>query len=104
MLSRSACPNSDSPAMPKKVWKTSTMSSGRSEMPPLSSSCQHPNNSASTFTPHSQQIAQHCHKGQSRQRILEITNDLKDSHLTLQNKVCESTAVNPMDPAQDAKS
>ena len=33
-------PISDRPAMPKKVWYTSAMSSGRSEMPPSSSSWQ----------------------------------------------------------------
>ena len=32
-------PMSDRPAMPKKVWYTSAMSSGRSEMPPACSSC-----------------------------------------------------------------
>ena len=32
-------PISDRPAMPKKVWYTSAMSSGRSEIPPPCSSC-----------------------------------------------------------------
>ncbi len=39
MGSRLQSPMRDRPAMPKKVWNTSTMSCGRSEMPPLSSSC-----------------------------------------------------------------
>jgi hypothetical protein len=50
MAARPSYPISDRPAMPKKVWYTSAMSSGRSLMPPSSSSCAHSTHAGGLFS------------------------------------------------------